>query len=155
MRKILFCFALFCCLGVRADDVRVFVDVVGDLFHAGHVTFFEKAKAEGDYLIVGIHGDDAITDYKRRPVLTMDERWKVIEACRHVDEVILDAPLGVTREFIEEHRIDLVIHGDDFNADTLDEQYGVPIEMGIFKTVPYTEGISTSDIIDRIREREW
>ncbi|QVL58348.1 MAG: adenylyltransferase/cytidyltransferase family protein [Simkaniaceae bacterium] len=136
-----------------AKPVRVYVDVVGDLFHAGHVQFFQKAKAHGDYLIVGIHGDDACTDYKREPILTLEERRIAIEACRFVDEVILNSPIGITQEWIQEHDIDLVIHGDDFSEEKKRSQYAVPIKMGIFKTVPYTPGISTTEIISRINSR--
>ena len=37
------------------DPVWVYVDGVCDLFHAGHVRFFEKARAFGDRLVVGLH----------------------------------------------------------------------------------------------------
>lgn len=159
MKKVLLIFALIVCAFLSAEEtknpVRVYVDVVGDLFHAGHVEFFKKAKAEGDYLIVGIHEDEAVTDYKRRPILSMDERKVAIEACRYVDEVIVNTPIGLTEEWIKEHHIDLVIHGDDFTEASKQAHYGVPIKMGIFKTVPYTQGISTTDLIERIRNRDF
>ena len=72
-----------------------------------------------------------------------------MSGCRYVDEVLPDAPLGVTRDWIERHAIDLVVHGDDFSDEQLDSQYRAPIDMGIFRTVPYTRGISTSEIIRR------
>ena len=67
--------------------------------------------------------------------------------------MIENAPLPVNREMIEKYKIDFVIHGDDFDKDMIHEQYGAAIEMGIFKTVPYTPGISTTDIINRIKNR--
>lgn len=136
-----------------AKQTRVYVDVVGDLFHAGHVQFFQKAKAHGDYLIVGIHGDEACVDYKRQPILTVEERRIAIEACRFVDEVILNSPIGITEEWIAKHAIDFVVHGDDFTEEKKLSQYSVPIKMGIFKTVPYTPGISTTEIISRVVSR--
>ena len=159
MRKMLFSFVVMTFSFLHAAEekkpVRVYVDVVGDLFHAGHVEFFKKAKAEGDYLIVGIHEDEAVTDYKRRPILSMEERRIAIEACRYVDEVIINTPIGLTKEWIEKHQIDLVIHGDDFSEASKQAHYGVPIKMGIFKTVPYTQGISTTELIERIRVRDF
>jgi len=152
MRK-LFLLLLFSTL-IYAKPIRVYVDVVGDLFHAGHVEFFKQARAEGDYLIVGIHNDAAVESYKRTPYLTMEERKIPIEACRYVDEVILNAPVGVSKEWIRKYEIDLVIHGDDFSPESIDSQYRIPIEMGIFKTVSYTEGISTTDIINRVQSRK-
>lgn len=153
MKHLILTFLLTCTLYAKEKPVRVYVDVVGDLFHAGHVEFFKKAKAEGDYLIVGIHGDDACADYKRRPILSIQERKTIIEACRYVDEVIVNSPIGINEEWMKEHNIDLVIHGDDFNEKRIAEQYSVPHKMGKFKTVPYTEGISTTEIIERIQNR--
>jgi cytidyltransferase-like protein len=92
---------------------RVYADMVGDLFHYGHVRFLERASRLGDALVVGIHSDETVRAYKRAPVMTMEERIQVIAACRFVDEVIPDAPLIVSREWIEEHQLDLVVHGDD------------------------------------------
>jgi len=144
------------CVGYTTEEKRVYVDVVGDLFHAGHIEFFKKARSEGTYLIVGIHNDQDVEAYKRLPILTQDERATIIESCIYVDEVLLDAPIGVTKELIEDNKIDLVIHGDDFqNEEIILEHYGVPVSMGIFKTVPYTAGISTTDIIERIKSRNY
>jgi choline-phosphate cytidylyltransferase len=67
--------------------------------------------------------------------------------------VIGDAPLVVTREWIDRHGIDLVAHGDDFDATAMATFYPVPLEMGILRAVPYTPGISTSDIMARIERR--
>ena len=53
----------------------------------------------------------------------------------------------------KEHDIDLVIHGDDFSEEKKLSQYAVPIKLGIFRTVPYTPGISTTEILSRINSR--
>lgn len=63
---------------------RVYVDMVGDLFHAGHVSLLREAPGHGDRLVVGVHSDDTAASYKRRPIMTLDERVAVIEACRYV-----------------------------------------------------------------------
>jgi len=129
---------------------RVYADMVADLFHSGHVEFLRKAKALGDELVVGVHSDDDAAAYKRRPVLSMGERVTLVASCRYVDEVLPNAPIAVTRDWIERHRIDLVVHGDDFDAEHVAQYYSVPLEMGIFRTVPYTKGISTTEIIGRL-----
>jgi len=135
------------------EGKRVYVDIVGDLFHAGHVEFFKKAKAFGDTLIVGVLDDEVVEGYKRTPVLTLEERVKMVEACKYVDEVIVAPPLRLTDAMVEELKIDFVVHGDDFNKALLEDQYGVALRRGIFRTVPYTPGISTSEIIQRIVRR--
>lgn len=130
--------------------IRVYVDMVADLFHYGHMAFLKKARSQGDYLLVGIHADDIAASRKRSPILTMDERVESIRGCRYADEVLPDAPWRIDREWIEKHSIDLVVHGDDYSEAQLKETHSVPIEMGIFRTVPYTPGISTTELIRRV-----
>ena len=80
--------------------MRVYVDAVADLFHYGHVNFFQKARACGDFLLVGIHADKIVKSYKRLPILSMVERIAVVKGCRYVDEVIGDAPLAIDHRWI-------------------------------------------------------
>ena len=134
--------------------IRIYADPVADLFHYGHMEFLRKARSLGDYLLVGIYADDVLKEYKRKPILTMEERAASVAACRYVDEVLLHAPLRIDAEWIAKYDIHLVVHGDDFSQEQMKYYYGVPIEMGIFRTVPYTPGISTSETIRRIKERE-
>ena len=133
---------------------RIYVDIVGDLFHLGHVSLFKKARGLGDYLIVGVHSDEDVAFYKRRPVLSLEERSKVIKSCRYVDEVIENAPLVITEEFINEHDISYVVHGDDV-SDEVKRQHKIPYSLGIVKYVPYTPGISTTEIIERIKNGNY
>jgi cytidyltransferase-like protein len=134
---------------------RVYADMVGDLFHYGHVRFLERASTLGDMLVVGIHSDETVRAYKRVPVMTMKERIQVIAACRFVDEVIPDAPLVVTREWIDEHQLDLVVHGDDLDEEMLGTMYGDPRDLGILEIIPYANGISTTEIMDRVRRQSF
>ncbi len=101
----------------------------------------------------GICGDDAVAAHKRSPILTMEERVASIAGCRYVDEVIPYAPWILDLAWIEMHKIHIVVHGDDYTQEQFEHYYKVPIEMGIFRPVPYTHGISTSEIVRRIRER--
>ena len=148
-----FCLVLVLLCVSYAHAARVYVDIVGDLFHAGHVEFLKNAKSFGDYLIVGVLADDVVQGYKREPVLTLEERAKVIEACKYVDQVIVAPPLRLTEEMVKELKIDYVVHGNDFNKELLQDQYGVALKLGIFRTVPYTPGVSTTNIIQRIVSR--
>lgn len=130
---------------------RVYADMVGDLFHHGHVEFLRLARELGDELVVGVHSDATAASYKRPPVMTMEERIGVVAACRHVDDVIPDAPLLVSEDWIARHGIDLVVHGDDLDNEAMMSMYRVPEAMGILRTVPYTPGISTSEILRRLQ----
>lgn len=123
--------------------------MVADLFHYGHVNFLRQASGYGDTLLVGIHADEAIT-YKAKPILTMEERVRSVEGCKYVDEVIPNAPIEIDREWIEKHDIELILHGDDFTPELEALCYAVPIELGIFQRIPYTEGISTTELVSRV-----
>ncbi len=48
--------------------------MVADLFHYGHVNFLRQAREHGDYLLVGVHADETVMSYKRRPIFSMEER---------------------------------------------------------------------------------
>ena len=134
--------------------IRVFADVVADLFHYGHVEFFKQARALGDYLLVGICDDDFVEAHKRKAILTMEERVMSVAGCRWVDEVIPNAPWKFDPAWIEKYSIDLVVHGDDYSQEQQEYYYKVPIEMRIFRVVPYTSSISTTEIIRRCKEAE-
>ena len=131
---------------------RVYVDMVADLFHYGHVEFLRKVHAFGDYLLVGVCSDKTAQANKRIPIMTMEERVASVAGCRYVDEVVPDAPWIIDVAWIEKHQIDLVFHGDDYSQEQLESIYDVPISMGIFRTVPYTPTISTTEIIRRCND---
>ena len=132
----------------------VYTDIVGDLFHYGHINLFKKAKKYGDILYVGICTDDLVMSYKRQTILNIDERVQMIEACKYVNKVIPNCPCPITKEFIELHNINFVIRGDDMNnIDSIQKWYNVPYTLDILRFVPYTKSISTSDIIQRISNR--
>lgn len=132
--------------------VRVYTDMVADLFHYGHMQFLRQARSLGDYLLVGISADAVAEAHKGRPILTMHERVACVTGCRYVDEVIPNAPWIIDLAWIMKHDIQLVVHGDDYSPQQQQDVYKVPIEMGIFRTVSYTPLISTSEIIRRVIE---
>ena len=126
--------------------------MVADLFHYGHVEFLRHARGLGDYLLVGVHSDDAVLAHKRKAILTMEERLACIAGCRYVDEVLPNAPWVTDRGWITKHNIDLVVHGNDYSQEALNKTHAAAFEMGILRTVDYTPGISTTDIIQRCKD---
>ena len=54
------------------------------MFHVGHLDFLEKARAQGDYLIVGLHTDPVVNQYKgaNYPIMNLHERVLSVLACR-------------------------------------------------------------------------
>ena len=103
-------------------------------------------------LIVGIHDYEAITEYKEAPVMTLEERVTIVEACRYVDKVIPAAPTTITEEFIKEHDIDLVVHAHHAEEDDkYNHHHAIPKKLGIFKRIDYREGITSTEIKKRIK----
>ena len=91
---------------------NIYVDGIYDLFHAGHVNTLKNIKNMRDdvRLIVGVVNDKDATSYKRKPVINETNRYIMLDSCKYVDEVICDAPLYTTEEFMIKHNIDLVVH---------------------------------------------
>ena len=138
---------------MNEDKIIVYTDIVGDLLHYGHVKLFENCKKMGTHLIVGVCSDELVESYKRKPILNMDERTNMISSIKFVDGIIKNPPCPITKEFIQKHNIDLVVHADGMPQKNLNHWYKAPMELGKFKTVSYTKGISTSEILNRIKTR--
>jgi cytidyltransferase-like protein len=134
--------------------VRVFVAMVADLFHLGHVNYLREARGLGDHLTVGIVSDRRAASYKRRPILTYPERRPVIEACRYVDAV-LELDEDVTDAFMQAHGFDIRAYAVASEAE--EQRYFATIwsrmDRSYFRRIDYTPGISTTDILERIRAK--
>jgi len=129
---------------------RVYVDGVFDLFHVGHINLLLNAKEYGNQLVVGVITDKDTESYKRTPVINHKNRVTMLKYCSIVDEIIENPPLVLTKKFIVDNNIDLVIHADDSKQE---EFFKVPIDLGIMKYVPYTKSISTTKIIEKIKNQ--
>ncbi len=134
-------------------DRRVYVDMVGDLFDPGHVALLRAARAMGDHLVVGVLSDEMAASYKRPPIMSLSERVAMIEACRYVDEVIPDAPLRLTQDFLDRHAIATVVHGDDPTDEAAAKVYNAAVGRGRLHLVPRTGTVSTTDLIARVLAR--
>lgn len=129
----------------------IYVDMVADLFHSGHVNLLKRAKTHGDILLVGIHSDKDVQSYKRTPIIPMKDRITVVESCKYVDKVIPNAPLIISKQYIQKYNIDLVIHAHQPNDDCERSMYYIPILLNKFKRIDYTSGISTTQIIEKCK----
>lgn len=126
-----------------------------DLPHAGHVALF-RAAAEHGPVTVSLNTDEFAARYKRRPILSLQERIAVIREFRTVHRVIVNTGNEDSRRAILQSGCDLIAHGDDWTGIKYLDQLGVTQawldEHGLrIVYLPYTGGISTSEIIGRIR----
>ncbi|KAL0135271.1 hypothetical protein V8B55DRAFT_1555375 [Mucor lusitanicus] len=142
----------------KPTDKVVYVDGTFDLFHVGHIEFLKRAKALGDFLMVGIHDDQTVNAIKgsNYPLMNLHERALGVLACRYVDEVIIGAPYSVTEEILNgEYKIALVAHGNSHLDKDMDgrDPYELPKKLGIYKEIDTPNAtITTEGIIDRIIE---
>eukprot|EP00842_Homolaphlyctis_polyrhiza_P002397 jgi/Hompol1/3158/HPOL_003143-RA len=136
--------------GVR-KPVRIWVDGCFDGMHYGHANALRQAKLMGDYLVVGVHSDAEIERNKGPTVMKEDERYAAVAACKWVDEVVPDAPYLTMVEFLDKYECDFCVHGDDVTtmADGSD-CYQVVKQAGRYKECKRTEGISTTDLVERM-----
>ncbi len=134
---------------------NVYVIGVFDLFHRGHLELLKKAKKLGDRLIVAINGDDMVSKYKRKPIFNEEDRLAIISSLRLVDEAFIIRIFDNKKVMID-RKVDIIVHGTDWDRDSYLKQIRVTEsfldenEISL-ELVPYTNGISTSDLVNTIK----
>ena len=123
-----------------------------DILHAGHVAYLEEAKGLGDRLIVAVNDDDSVTRLKGegRPVNPLSDRMAVLAGLAAVDWVVPfseDTPA----ELIGSTGPDILVKGGDYRPEDIAGGDSVIARGGTVQVLPYSEGRSTSRIIDSIR----
>ena len=136
--------------------MRIYTDGVFDMFHRGHLECFKtiKTKYPDCTLVVGVVNDKDTESYKRLPIINENDRLEIIKSIKYIDEVVFPAPLYITEEHINKHKLDLIVHGfanqNDINKQK--EFFRVPIELNKFQEIPYYSKISTTDIINKVKD---
>jgi len=140
------------------NEKRIYIGGTFDTLHPGHVNLFKRAKELGT-VIVSLNTDEFTTRFKRKPVMNLAERMAMVEAVRYVDEVIVNDGCEDSRPAILKSRATHILHGDDWTGDSLMKQLGLDQawldEHGIeMMYLPYTKGISSTAILERIFHHE-
>ena len=112
----------------RVEDARAqgrtvaFANGCFDVLHVGHVRYLEGARAEADFLVVGVNGDGSVRRLKGegRPVLPEADRALLVAAVRAVDHVVVFAEDDVSRLLLA-LRPDVHCKGTDYTPDTVPE----------------------------------
>jgi cytidyltransferase-like protein len=134
--------------------IRIFCDGVFDLLHEGHINHFKYLKDlyPSVYLMVGIMPDDEAINYKRKPFHTIAHRSEMVATCKYIDEIIDIYPIIVTKDFMDQYKIDLIVHAFSDENDIGRQLcfFVEPIKQNKFKVIPYNHGISTTSITDAI-----
>ena len=87
-----------------------------DLLHEGHVRFLEGCAALGERLVVGLNGDDAVTELKGpgRPVVPVAQRAALLAAIRWIDAVVVFDAVSADH-LIRTIRPDVYAKGADYD----------------------------------------
>ena len=128
----------------------VYVGMVGDFIHHGHINIIEEARKFGN-VTIGLLTDKAVASYKRLPIFTFEQRKKIVENIKGVTSVIPQNSLDYIPN-LKMIKPNYVVHGDDWKygvqqgtrqkvIETLKEWNGTLIE------IKYTSGISSTNMI--------
>jgi glycerol-3-phosphate cytidylyltransferase len=136
--------------------LKVYTGGTFDLIHSGHARFLQRCAQIGD-VTVALNTDDFIEQYKGKPpVMSYEERKAVLEALRWVSEVIPNEDGVDSTTAISKAQPDIIAIGSDwarkdyyaqmgFTQDWLDAQ-----NISLIY-IPYTKGISTTELKRRIK----
>lgn len=133
---------------------KVYIGMSADIIHPGHLNIIKEGSKLG-VVTIGILTDEAIASYKRLPYLDFEQRKLILENIKNVEKVIPQNTLDYVPNLLLE-KPDFVLHGDDWKEgiqkttrqrviDTIKEWGGEVID------VPYTHGISSTKLTDKIK----
>jgi rfaE bifunctional protein nucleotidyltransferase chain/domain len=141
----------------RARRTLVVTNGCFDLLHAGHVTYLEAARNQGDVLLVGLNSDASVRALKgkARPVNPEQDRALVLAALAAVDAVCIFPDRRATG-FLRLAQPDVYVKGGDYTLDTLDPEERLSVQSSGGKVVilPLVPGKSTTSLLARIALRE-
>jgi len=130
----------------------VFTNGCFDLLHVGHLRYLQAAKACGKSLGVGLNSDRAVAALKpTRPIIPQWQRVEIIAALKPVDAAIVFDSLTASETIIA-LQPDIYAKGGDYTLETLPEAPTVQSLGSKIKLISVEVKISTSQIIDKIRQ---
>lgn len=127
-----------------------------DIFHFGHANFLQKCKLISDRVVVALNTDEFIQTYKGKPpIMTYAERERSLLQCQYVDDVVPNIGGADSRPSILEVQPTIIAIGSDWAKKDYYKQMSFTQEWldkhnMVLVYIPYTEGISTSEIKRRL-----
>jgi rfaE bifunctional protein nucleotidyltransferase chain/domain len=125
-----------------------------DILHAGHVTYLQAARAQGDLLLVGLNSDHSVRRLKgpARPVNPQEDRALVLSALAAVDAVCIFDDVRADA-FLRLAQPDVYVKGGDLTVDQIpiEEREAVAAAGGRVLIMPHLPGRSTTAVLQRIQ----
>jgi len=134
---------------------KVYVAIGTDIIHHGHINIIETARKLGE-VTVGLLTDNAISTYKRIPLMSYENRKKIIENIKGVAHVVKQETSEYAPNLIK-LKPDYVVHGDDWRTGVLKKTREKVIKTlqewgGKIVEPEYTKDISATRLIEKMRE---
>jgi len=123
-----------------------------DILHAGHVSYLNTAREQGDRLIVAVNSDQSVRRLKGegRPVNPVDRRMLVLAGLGSVDWVV-EFTEDTPQRLIAGVLPDLLVKGGDYKPEEIAGGEEVIANGGEVRVLQFKDGCSTSEIIKTIR----
>ena len=142
-------------LTLRRDrgETVVFTNGCFDLLHAGHVDLLKRCRREGSLLVVGLNADSSVRALRKgddRPINTFAHRAAVLGALECVDYVV-GFEESTPEALIRKVRPDVLAKGEDWAEKEVVGREFVESTGGRVALLPLVEGLSTTNLIERIR----
>lgn len=130
----------------------VFTNGCFDIIHRGHVSYLNRAKALGDYLVVALNSDESVRRLKGegRPINKLEDRAFVVANLKAVDFVVSfdeDTPFKIISAIIP----DVLVKGGDWQLVQIVGRDIVEANGGKVYSLPYVENYSTTSIINKMK----
>lgn len=138
----------------KGNQRIVFTNGCFDILHAGHVRYLAQARALGDCLILGLNTDASVRRLKgeHRPINSEADRAEIVGGLRSVDYVVLFGE-PTAEDLVRRVRPDVYVKGGDYTPETLPEAKIVNEYGGRVEFIPMVEGRSTTNVIERIKQK--
>ncbi len=135
-----------------AGKKLVFTNGVFDILHVGHLRYLRLARTLGDALVVAVNSDRSVRELKGegRPVMDEGDRAEILAGLEAVDYVCLFDDVS-PRSLIAELLPDVLVKGGDYSLDQIHGREEVEAAGGVVVSLPFVEGVSTSEIIERMK----
>ena len=136
----------------KQKNKKVYIGLSIDILHHGHINLINKAKKYGD-LIVGLYTDKAITTHKQLPLISYENRKKILKNISGIKRIIPQNEWEYCNN-LKKIKPDFMVHGDDwkFNETKLrTKTLGTLKKIGTkLIEIPYTKNISSSGLNERM-----
>lgn len=90
-----------------------------DIIHGGHIDIIKKASELGE-VVIGLLTDEAVASYKRFPILSYEERYRIFSNIEGVSKVVPQKTLSYV-DNLRELKPDYLVHGDDWREGVQEE----------------------------------